>query len=121
MDTKKSRFAPQVLILVGNGWWHAEQRDKTANGTSAEWIENRPESGEKLARQVKWAYWPFTSCPFACGSKGGISCPGRTRSSTLKLWFFRVRENARWPRSFRMRKRCGPFVLLASWTNVPWR
>ncbi len=64
----------------------------------------RPEHGENAGKTGEVGLPAPSRLAHSPRLKGVICSPGRTRSSTLELWFFRVRENARWPRSFRMRK-----------------
>jgi len=64
----------------------------------------RPEHGEKAGKTGEVGLRPPSRLAHSPATQRGHSLPGRTRSSTLELWFFRVRENARWPRIFRMRK-----------------
>jgi hypothetical protein len=63
-----------------------------------------PEHREKAGKTGEVGLPAPSRLAHSPAAQRGYSLPGRTRSSTLELWFFSVRENARWPRSFRMRK-----------------
>jgi hypothetical protein len=77
---------------------------------------------ECRARQVKWAYRPLHVLPIRLWFKGAIHYLVGHRVPRWNFGFFAsAKMRAGQEVSACENFRCGSFVLLASWTKVPWR